>query len=60
MEKVNWRKQYRLDNIFNIVILVMSLLSVLLGYKDASLILIGIGLFVNFAASRFFDKKKFE
>ena len=60
MEKVNWKKQYKLDNIFNVVIFIMCLILMLLDHSEICLIPILAGLFINISASGYFDSKKFE
>jgi hypothetical protein len=60
MEKVNWRKQYKLDNIFNLVILIMCLVLIFLEESKICLVPIGVGLFVNISAYGYFNAKKYE
>jgi len=60
MKKINWRKQYQLDNIFNIVILIMCLALVLFEYYIVCLLPIIVGLFINISASGFFDGRKYK
>lgn len=69
MEKVNWRKEYKVDNIFNITMFILSLMVlVLFELKKISVtelkitlgIIIVIGLFINISARGFFNTKKFK
>jgi len=57
--KVNWRKQYKLDNIFNIVmaLLVMIILCLDVNPKLA-LIPVILSLHINVSALRFFVEKE--
>tara|TARA_R110000772_G_scaffold137642_1_gene246572 strand:- start:18 stop:218 length:201 start_codon:yes stop_codon:yes gene_type:complete len=60
-EKVNWRKQYLLDNIMNIVIGIMTIVILCLDVSKYILFIPTItALYVNIQASGFFNNKKFE
>lgn len=69
MKKVNWRKEYKVDNIFNITMFILSLMVlVLFEVKIISLselkitlgFIIGTGLFINISARGFFNTKKYN
>lgn len=66
---VNWRKEYNVDNIFNITMFILSLMVlVLFELKKISVtelkitlgIIIVIGLFININARGFFNTKKYN
>jgi len=60
MEKVNWRKQYMLDCIFNIAITILIAVLTHLKCYSAVYLFLFWALFVNIAAFGFFNKKRFE
>lgn len=63
-QTVHWRKQYALDNFFNIMICCMTIVLVLLDEKYCPRFIIAIpafvGFFINLSASNYFDTKRFK
>lgn len=61
LEKVNWRKEYWIDNLFNIIIGIMCIVIICLDVSKY--IVIGpilVSLFINVSAKGFFNKNKFK
>jgi len=58
-EKVNWRLQYRLDNIFNLFILIMIMVFYFMNPIFIPILAL-VGIWVNVDASGFFNKDRFE
>ena len=58
-QKVNWKNEYELDNIFNIII---GLMIVALLFIEPITILIPtlVGLYINISARGFFNRRKFK
>lgn len=70
-EKVNWRLQYKLDNIFNLVMFIFVILTInvevftltiddVVGNICLGHLLLVVQFFVNLSASRFFYDNKYE
>lgn len=60
MKKVDWIKQYKIDNIFNIVILLACLWFITLDLPEVCLIPIAVGLCVNISARGYFNTNKYK
>jgi len=61
MVKVNWRKEYLLDNIFNIFIGIMGVVILCIDVSKYMLLIpILSGLYINLSAFGFFNGDKYE
>lgn len=70
MRKINWKRQYKLDNIFNIVMIIFVILTLDIEFLVVSIddivfevglghILLVVQLMVNLSAMRFFYDNKY-
>ena len=59
IEKVDWRKEYMLDNIANIVMGIMTIVLIFISPMTA-LLPICVSLYVNLSANGFFNKEKYK
>jgi len=67
-EKVNWRNEYLRDNIFNVVMIILTLgvvvyeVSLNEGEPMIGLLylILPVQLFINLSASKFFNSNKYE
>jgi hypothetical protein len=58
-EKVNWRLQYKLDNIFNIFMTIILAVSIYLKEDILIYVCLILSLYINVSASNFFNRDKY-
>lgn len=59
-KKINWKHQYKLDNSFNVVILVLTGFGMLYSFEELAYVCIAIGLYINISAAKFFYSGEYE
>lgn len=57
---MNWKHQYKLDNSFNVVILLAIGAALFFSSKETAYICIAVGLYINISAAKFFYSGEYE